>query len=109
MKKDERRLRLYFVNEHDVLDAFVGKGDTQQYVTLPCLPALPDDARVIDVHHDFYRKQFAFMVESATFEPVADGDCIPNAARRAFVEHRVLRIVRQGEPCDDPVYAVKEA
>jgi hypothetical protein len=108
LRHNDRRFRVYMVAEWDILDAFTLRDDPPELLELPRLPGLPDDARILAVQHDFYVKAFAFLVESASFDPVPEGQPFPRAEQVLAVERRQVRIVRRGEMCEDPVYAIAE-
>lgn len=89
MSEDERRVRWVRVGERDVLDWFaMASGGFPQYLTVPVF-WLPDGARVLSVHHDVYRRCFAFLVEHPSFAAVPDGEVPPavvGEGRRQAVE-----------------------
>jgi hypothetical protein len=73
-----RRVRLVAVPADHVLDWFASAAaGYPRYVTLPLFRGLPDGARVQRVRENFYTKQFEFVVEHASFDPVPEGVAPP--------------------------------
>lgn len=93
MNDTERRVKLVFVGEADVLDlaCVVHRGcEGTHAVKFPL--ALPDGAQILRVHHDQYRRQFAFLVRHDSFEPVPDGMATPDYDGGDFVWMNTRRV-----------------
>lgn len=65
------RLAILWVSERDFL-ILLTKGP---YIRITC--KLPDDAKIVSVHHEPFRRAFGIMAQSGSFRPVPDGDEIP--------------------------------
>ncbi len=109
MSRAENRLRLYSVDELEMLDifAFALEG-WPAYVRLPLIEGLPPDCRVDGLHHDFAGRRFLFRVSHPSFDEVPTGQ--PLKLFNGF-EYRVvempLKVREVPAECDVP--AVVEA
>ena len=57
-----------------------------KHVIIPVIEGLPADARIVEVHNDFAGRRLAFVIESAEYPEVPDGnimDPITAQIRRA--------------------------
>lgn len=66
-----RRVRMLRLTPHVLL------GTLMEHVTTEVMAGLPDDSLVAGRGYDPDRDQFYLVVESGTFEPVREGDLIP--------------------------------
>lgn len=48
-----------------------------QLLDLPMISVMPPDYQVLEVRHEPFRKAFAFLVQSESFDEVSSGDEIP--------------------------------
>ncbi len=75
-----RRLKILHIPEDAILEAmtmFNGSDTERLIVPVTHENHLPKDARVMGVHHDFYRRAFMVMIASDSFPEVPDGDIVP--------------------------------
>ncbi len=72
-RRKERRYRIYDIPPETILFGLAGR--TVELPEFVCLEKLdvPEGARVLDVHWNYERRAFAFIVEHESFEPVLDG------------------------------------
>ena len=61
----------------------------RKHVLVPVVEGLPADAKIVEVHDDFVGRRLAFVVESAEYPEVPDGnimDPIPARIRYASAQ-----------------------
>lgn len=71
--RQERRIRVVNITTRFFFD--VVKHGLHGPVNI--LQGMPEDAELIEIHYDFLRDCFAFLVGSATFDPVPPGHAYP--------------------------------
>ncbi len=69
---DERRLKIVYIDICNVLGWFT----TPHNIPVKKYD-LPDNCTVLDVHYDFARRAFAFIIASEDFDPVVIGGELP--------------------------------
>jgi hypothetical protein len=69
---ERRRKRLYVDEERLFVFLMQTRFDANAvtHIALPWALKLPEDVQVIGVWHDFMRRSFCFMLQSATFDEV---------------------------------------
>ncbi len=89
------RLEVVYVPERLVLTGLLSRrlDDAAGGVDIYDVPGLPDDAVVLRVYHSLERRAFGFVIRSAAFAPVPDGQAIPTRAVAARFETRRCRVV----------------
>lgn len=55
----------------------IGRWRSSKQVSFPAGPAIPQDAIVVDMFYDPYRKQMGIRLWSASFDVQVDGDPTP--------------------------------
>lgn len=97
MPRDERRQCVLWISDREVMGwvKLVGRPDPM-YVTRPVLTDLPDDAKLHSVRHDWERCAFGFVLESASFDPVPDGDVLPRYGGQFGVVFEAVRLPNMG-------------
>lgn len=75
----ERREKVFFVSPDDVFDLFLRRwrGLESGVFRVHWLDGLPDDARVVHVIYEPFRRAFGFFITSASFDDVPDGQETP--------------------------------
>jgi len=94
MRTDSQRLKIFMVQERDVLD-LVWCNELPGHFMVHRLPGLPEGARVVAVHHRYERRAFAFIVEHESFPeaaPCAELEIVPEP-----LEFSRDVLVRQGD------------
>lgn len=78
MSMTERRVRMVGVPYHTVLDwfTFALKG-FPQCVHLPKIDGIPEDAKVLSVHHDQMMREMRFFISHPSFDEVPNGQMVP--------------------------------
>ncbi len=71
----ERRYKLLYVSQHDVI--MVIDGIRHEHLSVPAGPPLPDNARVVDVQYDLATRGFSVLLFSPEWDVVEDGAMIP--------------------------------
>ena len=87
---NDRRLKIYRLRANNVLDIcrpWVVDG----ILHVPVIDGLPDGATVESVFNDFERVGFALVVYHPEFDPVPDGETIPDASERVSFIFLTLR------------------
>ncbi|MEN6507162.1 MAG: hypothetical protein ABFD92_21715 [Planctomycetaceae bacterium] len=77
----ERRERILYVDERDVLPAL----QARLPLTTIQFGDVPLDCKVKSVHYDWARRSFAFALSHPTFEPVPCGEAAPELISRIIV------------------------
>ncbi len=85
----ERREKIFFANPDFVLCMCRMLTDPPGYIDAAVATGLPDDAKVVDVRHDWERQMFALKVQSASFPVVPAGEPTP-VAQEQFEWKRVI-------------------
>ena len=77
LANEERRWRLFRIEEHLMIHAIVGMGGEKYRLPQFEVSGLPIDYRVERVFHDPMRAAFMVMVSHPSFDPVPGGDMVP--------------------------------
>lgn len=76
-----RKLKIVSIDEAMVFDWFVQASrswtSSAQLLDLPMISVMPPDYQVLEVRHEPFRKAFAFLVQSESFDDVYMGQEIP--------------------------------
>lgn len=80
-RKNDSRLRIYYVRDKDILQIFNGHRNTPSTLHLYTFSASIDDVpegyELTQVHHDYQRGAIAFILRHPSFDPVPEGRRIP--------------------------------
>lgn len=86
-------MKVFCVGQTEVLEwfRFASEGWPQR-VALPLVKGLPKGVRVLAVQSNFMNRQFEFLVEHESFEPVAEGLPAPFAEGQLHLEFFVVDV-----------------
>lgn len=105
MAYESRRLKVVYVPERFVLDAFMVHGDRPPtYTSIPTITGLPEGARIVRVYHEPMMLQFAFVIEHELFEEVPEGARVPEWQQTVDTIYLQYSIIRADERDDFDEY-----
>jgi hypothetical protein len=85
----ERRWRWYWVSEEAIWGLFSKRFKPHRFFWVYHVTSIPDDAVLVDIHHDPLRRVFGFRFCHQSFAVVPDGDFTPDAGP---LEHERTRL-----------------
>ena len=68
--ENERRLRGYAIPEHEVFNLICKRWHMSPNMSVHFIDCVPEDAEVVHVSHDTYRRCFIFLLRSSEFDEV---------------------------------------
>jgi hypothetical protein len=106
MTHQDRRVRVYTIQEYEVLGAFTAFFKRPEYLELPVALDIPVDAEYTSAFHDHYSKSICFVVRHPSFDEVPNGEYIPRFT--SGVDSKRVVLLRASDKADEPVYVMQE-
>ncbi len=94
MMTEERRLKLFYVPQGDLIRWLNRGDDFPEYITVPVrLVGVPEGSRVHHLIACPERRAIGVVVSHESFDEVPEGEQIPREDEVSLMEYRLLKVV----------------